>query len=331
MTAGLYVPLDELTGGRRSVDVAADFLELAAFFAKHGFVRTSDIANEASIGADEESSDLDGEMRDGPEDLVGEVVQRIEGRRDVLGSEYPFRLDRDGDILSYEDAGDSLGRCAYVLSLVLSNLHAPVLDGSPLRPEEAEIRRLRQLFQYMSTAALAAEVQGAAWSFGFPRPDGSSFLTKLKDIWSTFDDGAVRRKPGAPEHAKDDEVDVFAARLHPDRQPGFLFAAAQVATGGDWRAKSLLGHQGVFNHSWFADPPVTRFIPYMIVPFAVDDLKFRRDVSKLGNVLHRLRVPRRVAEARGLVEAGLEIEAYDRLHEVVDWVVEYRNSALEAA
>ena len=331
MRSGLYVPLDELTGRRPSADVAADFLELAAFFAGPGFVRTSDIANEASIGADEESSNLDDEMRDGVEELVSEVVQRIGGRSDVLGSEYPFRLDHNGDILSYEDAADSLGRCAYVLSLVLSNLQAPVLDGSPWRPGESEIRRLRQLFQYVSTAALAAEVQGVAWSFGFPRPDGSSFLTKLKEIWSSFDDGAVGRKPGAPEHAKDDEVDVFAARIHPDRQPGFLFAAAQVATGRNWRAKSLLGHQGAFNHSWFADPPVTRFIPYMIIPFAVDDQKFRRDVSKLGNVLHRLRVPRRVSEAHRLVDAGVKIEAYDRLQEVVAWVVDYRDRVREAA
>ena len=331
MRPGLYAPLDELTGGPRSTDDGADFLELVAFFAIDGFARTTDIANEASIGADDKSSDLEDEMRDGEEELVSEIVQRIVGRSEVLGSEYPFRLDHDGDILSYEDVGHSLGRCAYVLSLVLSNLQTPVLDGSRLRPEEGEIRRLRQLFQYMSTAALAAEIQGVAWSFGFPRPDGSSFLTKLGEIWSSFDDGTVRRKPGAPEHAKDDEVDVFAARLHPDRQPGFLFAAAQVATGRNWRAKSLLRHQRAFDHSWFSDPPVTRFIPYMIVPFAVDDLKFRRDVSKLGNVLHRLRVPRRVSEAGRLVEAGVEIEAYDKLQEVVDWVVDYRNRAREAA
>ena len=331
MRPDLYVPLDELAGKRRSADVAADFLELATFFAPDGFVRTSDIANEASIGAEEESAGLDGEMEDGPEELVAEVVQRIEERSVALGSEYPFRLDRDGDILSYEDARDSLGRCTYVLSLILSNLREPVLDGSRLRPEEAEIRRLRQLFQYLSTAALAAEVQGVAWSFGFPRPDGSSFLRKLEEIWATFDDGSVVRQPGAPEHAKDDEVDVFAARVHRDRQPGFLFAAAQVATGADWRDKSLLGHQDGFKDSWFSERPVTRFIPYMIVPFAVDDLKFRRDVSRLGNVLHRLRIPRRVSEARRLVEAGIEIEAYDRLQEVVAWVVDYRNRALEAA
>ena len=125
MRPGLYVPLDELAGAVRHPDVGADFLELAAFFAADGFVMTSDIANEASIGADEEASALDHEMRDGVEEIVSEVVQRIEDRRAVLGSAYPFRLDRNGDILSYEATGDSLGQCAYVLSLVLSNLQEP--------------------------------------------------------------------------------------------------------------------------------------------------------------------------------------------------------------
>lgn len=331
MRLGLYVPVDELVGDLRHSDTAADFLELAAFFAEDGFALVSDVANEASIGADEVPSDLDNEMRDGVEGLVSEVVQRIEGRQNVLGDEYPFRLARRGRILSYEPAEDSFGQGAYVLSLVLSNLQTPILDGSPLRPEETEIRQLRQFFQYLGTAALAAEIQGIAWSFGSPRPDGSGFLVKLEEIWSNFDDGTVGRKPGASVSPKDDKVDVFAARLHPDRQPGFLFAAAQVATGADWREKSLLGHQNGFKHCWFTDEPVTQFIPYMIVPFAVDDLAFRVDVSKLGNMLHRLRVPLRVSEARKLVDAGVTIEAYDRLQEVVDWVASYRDRAREAA
>ena len=331
MRLDLYVPLDELVGERRGSDTAADFLELAAFFAEDGFARISDVANEASIGADDEPTDLDDEMREGVEELVSEVVQRIEDRGAALGSEYPFRLGRRGHILSYESAGDSIGQGAYLLSLVLSNLQTPILYDSRLRPEEAEIRQLRQLFQYLGTAALAAEIQGIAWSFGFPRPDGSSFLGKLTEIWSTFDDGAVGRKPGASMSPKDDKVDVFAARLHPDRQAGFLFAAAQVATGGDWAQKSLLGHWDGFRHDWFLDEPVTRFIPYMIVPFAIDDLEFRGVVSRLGNVLHRLRIPLRVSEARKLVDAGVEIEAYDRLQEVIDWVASYRHRGRKVA
>ena len=331
MRHALYPPLDELVGPSPALDAAADFLELEAFFADGGFVRTSDVANEASIGADEESSALDDEMKNGLEDVVSEVVQRIDNRRYVLGAAYPYRLDRNGDILTYGPIHASFGQSAYVLSLVLSNLRSPVLSGSRLMPPDAEIRELRRLFQYLSTAALAAEVHGVAWSFGFPRPDGSSFLAKLREIWSHFDDGTVLRKPSAPEHPKDDKVDVFAARLYLDRQPGFLFAAAQVATGSSWTEKSLLAHLDTFRHRWFSDAPVTRMVPYMIVPFAVDDVRFRDHVSYVGNVLHRLRVPVRVSEARKLVEAGVTIEAYERLQDVVDWVERYRGRAQEAA
>ena len=89
----------------------------------------------------------------------------------------------------------------------------------------------------------------------------------------------------------------FAARLHPDRLPGFPLAAAQVATGADARVKSLKGHLDTFKSRWFAQQPVTAFVVYMVVPFAMADDQFVDDVRVLGNVLHRLRVPRRVAEA----------------------------------
>lgn len=136
---------------------------------------------------------------------------------------------------------------------------------------------------------------------------------------------------GAPKNPKDDQVDVFAARPHPDRLPGFLLAAAQVATGKNWKAKSLKKHVDVFWGRWFAPQPETESLVYMIVPFARPDDQFVDDVRVLGNVLHRLRVPRRVAEAARLAEAGVTIEGYDRLAEVMRWVADYRDRARAAA
>ena len=72
---------------------------------------------------------------------------------------------------------------------------------------------------------------------------------------------------------------------------------------------------------------MTDFIAYMIMPFATLDDQFVDDVRALGNVLHRLRVPRRVAEADQLVEAGVMIEGYDRLAEAAQWVTNYRGRA----
>ena len=63
------------------------------------------------------------------------------------------------------------------------------------------------------------------------------------------------------------------------------------------------------------------------VPFAADDTQFVDDVRVTGNVLHRLRVPRRAAEAGGLVDAGVKIEGYDRLAEVAHWIAAYRQGA----
>lgn len=332
MTA-LILPLDEVTGRRINVDLAADYLELTAFFAVDDVGRASDLANAASVGPEEALEELQDEMDHGEEEIVASAVACIKRRQDVLDLAYPFDLDGEGSTLTCVFDDGSLGHSSYILSLVLSHLSAvtPVLGATHLHPNDNDVRQLRKFFQYAATAALAAEVQGQAWSFGFPRPDGSGFLPRLGEVWQELRDGFVEVQPGAPEGPKDDQIDVFAARSHNDRLPGFLLAAAQVATGANAWTKSLKGHLGAFRSRWFRTQPVTDFIPCMIVPFAVCDEKFVDRVRTAGNVLHRLRVPRRVAEAEQLVRAGVPIEAYDRLPGVGSRVTAYRDRAKAAA
>lgn len=333
MTVHLCFPIDDATGDGIDFDRIADFLELTAFFANDCTALVSDIANQAIIGAAEDPADLDEEMRRGVEEIVSGAVLRIEERRIALDTAYPFELDNDGNSLTYIPARPSVGQAAYILSLVLSNLRAlsPILDCSDVHPDDGEVRTLRQYFQYFATAALAAEIQGHAWSFGFPRPDSSGFIAKLNEIWQYLGDGRVEAQVGAPARPKDDQVDVFAARPHPDRMPGFPLAAAQVATGKNVKDKSLRGHLGAFKGRWFSRQPVTDFVPYMIVPFARDQDSFIDDVRVMGNVLHRLRVPRRVEEAEELMNASVTVEEYDRLAEATQWVVDYRAIAAGAA
>ena len=122
----------------------------------------------------------------------------------------------------------------------------------------------------------------------------------------------------------DDRVDVFAWREQRDGLPGFLLAAAQVATGRDWKDKSILSHiDHAFPLRWFKRPPATRMVPYHVIPFARPDDEFRDDVLVLGNVLHRLRVPRRVSEAVDLAGSGVPIEAFDRLDEAAAWIASW--------
>lgn len=332
MSVRLYLPTDTVTGDRIDFERAADFLELTAFLSADGTATTSDLANSADIAASEDHSDLHEEMETGQDDLVAGTVNRLDHRSRVLEGTYPFCLDEGGDILSLALDEHEFGQAAYVLSLVLSNLRSTstVLDQSPFHPEDAEVRTMREHFQFFATAALAAEIHGDAWSFGFPRPDHSPFLDKLREIWHLLGDGNVGPQAGAPAQPKDDQVDVFAARLYADRLPGYLIAAAQVATGKDADQKSLKGHLTAFKSRWFATQPVTEFIAYMIVPFAMADSQFVDRVRTMGNVLHRLRLPLRVADAARLIADGKTIEGYDRLPDAARWVAQYRSRGARA-
>ncbi len=329
MTISLCFPMDEVTGNRPDFDRAADFLELSAFFASDCETLISDIANQITVGANEDYVNLDEETRNGAEEIISGVVRRIGDRRHALDAVYPFELDDDGSILTYVPQEESLGRTAYILSLVLSNLKAisPILSSSSVHPEQTEITTLREYFQYFATAALAAEIQGRSWSFGFPRPDRSGFINKLNEIWRILGDGNVETQVGASQHPKDDQIDVFAARLQRDKLPGFLLAVAQVATGQDAQNKSLKGHINVFKSRWFSRQPVTEFVPYMIVPFARRKDEFIDDVRVMGNVLHRLRVPRLVEKAKQFVVAGVTVEGYERLTRAAQWIENYRSRA----
>ena len=336
MTSSLYLPLDEVTGSAASgaqvdFDRAADFLELAAFFSADRLALTSDLAGETSIGASEDYVDLDEEMQYGEEGLVASTVDWIDERQQVLESSYPFELDNRGEVLYFVQDDCLIGQTAYLLCLILSNLESvsTVLTNSDLHPSTSEVRSLRNHFQHFATAALAAEIGGKAWSFGFPRQDRSGFISKLKEIWTELADGQVDAQIGAPAKPKDDQIDVFAAKLYRDRLPGFLFAAAQVATGINMREKfPLKGHLDVFKDRWFSSRPATEILAYMIVPFSIPKRQFADDVRTMGNVLHRLRVPLRVAEAEELVSVGVSIEGYDQLVEASKWLADYRVRAM---
>lgn len=81
----LYLPTDVVSGSPIDVDLAADYLELTAFFAADGAARTSDLANAASLGAAEDHVDVQAEMFDGEEEIVSSATSRIQARQDALG------------------------------------------------------------------------------------------------------------------------------------------------------------------------------------------------------------------------------------------------------
>ncbi|MCY4301878.1 MAG: hypothetical protein OXC68_09130 [Aestuariivita sp.] len=266
------------------------------------------------------------------EAAVASAISRISQRLKFLGEAYPFEVDDTGDVVTFIGSDSiSVGQAAYLVSLVLSHLNSvsPVMSGTSVYPTDDEIRKLRNYFQYFATVGLAAEIGGPAWSFGHPRPDGTGFIEKLSEIWMELRDGCVNRDSSAPEHPKDDQVDVFAWRKQQDDLPGFLLAAAQVATGANWKSKSVKSQvAGVFASRWFNPQPVTTLVAYHIIPFARPDNMFRDDVLVLGNILHRLRLPFRVMEAEDLVRNGVAIETFEKLPHIVTWLQDYEHRGM---
>ena len=318
----LCLPIDEFDDHRPNLDLSADYLELKAVFSDERRSFSRDIVDVLDDSKDPAGTTLGAEQRE----MIREgTVNRIGVRSRVLGSAYPFSLDERGRVISYIADGQDHGHAAYLVSLVLSNLRSvsPLLEANA-HPSEPEIGTLRSYFQYFATAALAAEIGGPAWSFGFPRPDGTGFQSKLKEIWGILKDGNVMPHPSSPVNAKDDGIDIFAWRRQRDGLPGFLLAAAQVATGRNWKDKSIRFHVvEVFPKRWFSPEPATRMVPYHVIPFTRPDDGFRDDVVMLGNVMHRLRVPFRVQEACELVRNGVSVEAFDQLTEVWEWLQSY--------
>ena len=327
MSVTLYLPPDAFSGNRNDPDLAADYQELTAFFSSGHQAFSQSITDALELAAEEDYKTIEEELQ-ACEEAASSAIARIGQRRRVLGDAYPFDVDDAGDLVTFKGGDLSFGQAAYLISLVLSHLSSvsDVLSGTPVYPTAGEIRDLRNYFQYLSTAGLAAEIGGPAWSFGHPRPDGTGFIRKLTEIWNTLRDGRVNRDPSAPTQPKDDRVDVFAWREHRDGLPGFLLAAAQVATGANWKEKSVKTQvAGVFAGRWFNPQPVTTLVPYHIVPFARPDDKFRDDVLVLGNILHRLRLPFRVMEAEELAKRGVAIEAFDELPRIVAWLQDYQH------
>ncbi|WP_423927971.1 hypothetical protein [Candidatus Palauibacter sp.] len=329
MTTGIDLPLDCLGDN----DVMADYLELTAALSEDGRSSVADIVNAADIEAESEYESVSDEIQ-GHEAVADAALRRIVTRVRALGAAYPFELDPRGGILSLNADTLDLPKTAYLLSLLLANFRSvsPLLQDYPRYPSEEEQMSLRRQFQYFATAAVAGEIGGSAWSFGFPRPDGSGFVAKLEDIWLRVKDGVVGADGSAPRNPKDDGIDVVAWRETSDGLPGFLFVAAQVATGKDWKSKSIRSSvNNVFKRRWFTREPVTEMVVYHVIPFALADEGFRDDVLVVGNLLHRLRVPRRVAEAEKLVELGrIDVEAFGKLDETRTWIQTFIEEARAA-
>ena len=258
--------------------------------------------------------------------LEAEVEERLRS----LDRSYPFKLVSGS---KFEvDGPPTDGGYMYLFCLFLSHASGRELfDGSWL---PAVDNRIRDLFQVCSTLAAAAEVQGCAVAFGWPRPGHVPFLAKLRHVYELFGEGKVvdRRRPGVSPYAKDEEIDVIAWRPRADKAAGTNYLLGQVASGENWEGKAIKGGPiESFHNNWFDAKPGSTvrpaiFIPHSVPPVEVSGTRRERMaviVHKYGEVIDRLRLPRSSQEGLDLVATSggtLYIERADEIHAIGHWV-----------
>ncbi|MGB6688767.1 MAG: hypothetical protein WBE76_13095 [Terracidiphilus sp.] len=314
----------------------ADWLELKAIESPDGRVGFGTLIAAAALTENEQEENIADE--DAEEDrLVEDVQEEIARRRESIGDDYPFRIDENGQALRLIKPFTKAGSI-YLFCLFLSHAFDRTIVPKKLAPRVTNGER--DLFQACSTVAAGGYVQGPAISFGWPRPDGSTYLRALKRVYSLFGDGTPhkRARPAASQAVKDNGVDIIAWRRAPDELPGTLYMVAQVASGVDWVDKSVVTYRRHFHDYWFERKPGSPTTDAMFMPFGLepdlpgDGTPYKEVLVdhlqgigyKFGLLFYRDRIARHFGDGMRLIEAGeTQIERHENLPKIVKWVNNY--------
>lgn len=313
-----------------SPHVLLDWLEFKILRAEYKTESLSSLKREFDTRRNSEGTNQEG--KDGDEELFFEsVLAEMRLRIKCLGASYPFRLSDSEESLELKEQGDiTIGGYIYLFCLFLSHPSpGEIFSGEYLPPIDNSVRNY---FQSCSTIAAGGEVVGHAYSFGFPRPDRTNFLTKLTQVYAAFGEGAVVAAipRGASSWPKDEEIDIISWSPSNDNAPGKYYLLGQVASGFNWEGKTIKGGPiDSFHNVWFTRRPASQanasiFIPFCIAPTGKESLAERLEVltHKFGMIMYRYRLPEKAQSGLDNKAANDDcvLEGEADIPRVVDWV-----------
>jgi hypothetical protein len=257
-------------------EILCDLIEFRAILSANIGLDMMDIQRDLDVEISE-NDDKDNDGNDDAEIAFIRIYESIQQRVERVGEEnYPFGLTDDGSHFFLKSEITSSGYI-YLFCLLLSHpKEDDVLTGS-YTPSIGDNER--KLFQSCATVAAAGLIAGNAVSFGFPRPDGSNFHNKLKEVYKLIKDGQIRESliPGTPKNIKDFKIDLISWLHRQDAEVLERYFLAQVASGKDWTDKALSSDQLEQFHRLFFDiPPSMKPERGIFIPFIFE---YERDIS----------------------------------------------------
>jgi hypothetical protein len=314
----------------------ADWLELKALSSLDGRVGFGTLVSASAVAENEQEENIGDEDVE-EDELVLCVQSEIARRRNNVGDDYPFRIDARGRTLRLVSPISEVGS-VYLFCLFLSHAVDRTIVPKKLAPKVTN--RIRDWFQACATIAAGGYVTGPSMSFGFPRPDGTAFLKALHRVYQLFGDGKPRKRPraAAAKRIKDNGIDIIAWRRSIDNLPCTLYLIAQVASGNDWKDKSVIPDREHFHKYWFEDVPGSQphdamFMPFGLEPEDPEDDTTYEDVLKdymqsvayrYGTLFYRDRIARHVSDGLRLIAEGeTHIERRPDVVKIVRWVEKY--------
>jgi hypothetical protein len=193
------------------------------------------------------------------------------------------------------------------------------------------LTRLRnRIFQILSTLAMAGLSGGPAISVGWPRVSGETIVALMRRAAANGAGFGVRNPPGiyVPPDEKDGGIDVMAWTPEQTPPPSNLFFG-QTASGNNWPGKPASEHAKLFANNYLQDIMTGNRSYATIIPFRVwDQRQWNAQNLFHRSLVERLRLP--CHAYRGLQQAqnGVMVDEADQIDNVVDWLREYRTSAL---
>ena len=313
------------------VHVLCDWLELSVLSSQYSTFPFATVQREWDVHRNQEDRDPEG--GDSVEEAFIELVKsEIRARKNLFGDVYPFQLSDTGESLD-QLPEITFGNASYLFCLFLSHpKEGAVFSGEYVPSIDSGVRNL---FQTIATLAAADEVSGHSFSFGFPRPDHSGFLTKLTAVYRAFGESTVvvtEIPKGASPSPKDEQIDVIAWQPKIDGAAGKIYLLAQVASGANWVAKTIKGGPiDSFHKLWFSRQPASIPIASIFVPICLGNLvdgssvaKIDADTYEFGHIFYRFRIPIQAARGLKLAKADnqLTIESAGDADRITHWVTD---------